>query len=105
MNLLILPLLTVLMPMALLLLVTLMALPSVAVLPAAATAVVLHVGVGMVHLFGSLQYGDFRIASPLFWQSAAFYAMLGAAILLAHSSLRYRYPALRRPARAFASRS
>ncbi len=95
-NLLILPLLTVLMPIALLLLVTLVVLPSVAVPPAAATALVLHSGVGMVHLFGSLEYGDFRIASPLLWQSAAFYAMLGVAILLAHSSLTYRYPALRR---------
>ena len=44
------------------------------------SAVVLHFGVGLVHLFGSLAYGDFRIPAPLLWQSAAFCALLAAAI-------------------------
>ena len=35
-------------------------------------ALVLHFGVGLVHLFGSLALGDFRIPEPLLWQSAAF---------------------------------
>ncbi len=94
-NLFILPLLVVLMPVALLTLVALVIWPSVATLPAAAVAVVLHAGVLLVRLFGSLEYGDFRIASPLLWQSAAFYAMLGAAILMAHMSLRRDGRALR----------
>ena len=60
-NLLILPLLAVLMPAALL---TLLAADCVAgggVVPAMVVALVLHFGVGLVHLFGSLALGDFRI--------------------------------------------
>jgi competence protein ComEC len=95
-NLFILPLLAALMPAALLTLVALVIWPSVATLPAAAVAVVLHAGVMLVRLFGSLEYGDFRIASPLLWQSTAFYAMLSAAILMAHISLRRDSRALRR---------
>ena len=87
-NLFILPLLALLMPAALLMLMALMIWPSVATVPAAAVAFVLHAGVSLVHLFGSLEYGDFRIASPLLWQSATFYAMLSAAIVMAHWSLR-----------------
>ena len=97
-NLFILPLLTVLMPLALLTLVALVVWPSIAALPAAAVAVVLHAGVAMVRLFGSLEYGDFRIASPLRWQCAAFYAMLSAAILFAHWSVRHGSRWLRRSA-------
>jgi competence protein ComEC len=85
-NLLILPLLAVLMPAALLTLVLLVVWPAAAVIPAAATAVVLHAGVGLVHLFGSLALGDFRVPSPVLWQSVAFWALLGAAIVLAHKS-------------------
>jgi competence protein ComEC len=33
-----------------------------------------------VHLFGSLALGNLRIATPLLWQTAAFCALLGAAI-------------------------
>jgi competence protein ComEC len=94
-NLFILPLLAVLIPLALLMLALLVVWPSVATLPAAAVALVLHAGVGLVRLFGSLAYGDFRIAIPLLWQSAAFYALLGAAIMMAHRSLRRGSPASR----------
>ncbi len=86
-NLLILPLLAVLMPLALLTLVALVIWPAIAALPAAAVAFVLHAGVAMVRHFGSLEYGDFRIASPLLWQSAAFCALLGAAIVMTHKSV------------------
>ena len=86
-NVLILPLLLVLMPAALLTLLALFAWPSAAVLPAMVVAVVLHFSVWLVHLFGSFAYGDFRIPGPLLWQSAAFCALLAAAILLAHRSL------------------
>jgi competence protein ComEC len=86
-NLLILPLLVVLMPAALLTLLLLVVWPAAAVVPAMAVALVMHVGVGLVHLFGSMTLGDFRIPNPLQWQSAAFCVLLGAAIVLAHESL------------------
>jgi competence protein ComEC len=86
-NLLILPLLAVLMPAALLTLLALVTWPAVAVVPAAMVALVLHVGVGLVHLFGSMNYGDFRVATPMGWQSAVFCALVAGAIMLAHSSL------------------
>jgi competence protein ComEC len=82
-NLLILPLLLVLMPAALITLLTLLVWPAAAVVPGAVTAALLHFGVGLVHLFGSLAMGDFRIPGPLVWQSIAFCALLGSAIVLA----------------------
>ena len=97
-NLFILPLLAVLMPAALLMLMALMIGPSVASVPAAAVAFVLHAGVLLVRLFGSLEYGDFRIASPLPWHSVVFYAMLSAAIVMAHWSLKSDGRWLRRSA-------
>jgi competence protein ComEC len=86
-NLLILPLLVVLMPAALLTLLLLVAWPAAAVVPAMVVALVMHFGVGLVRLFGSMALGDFRIPNPLLWQSAVFCALLGAAIVLAHESL------------------
>jgi competence protein ComEC len=86
-NLLILPLLALLMPSALLTLLAQWVWPAVAVVPAMVVALVLHFGVGMVHLFGSMALGDFRIPSPLLWQSAVFCGLLGAAIVLAHLSV------------------
>jgi competence protein ComEC len=82
-NLFILPLLVVLMPAALLTLLIALISPAYAVLPAIFVALPLHFGIGLVHLFGSLAFGDFRIPAPLLWQSAAFCALLGAAIVLA----------------------
>jgi len=78
----------VLMPAALITLLALVAWPSLAVLPAMVVALVMHVGVTVVRVFGSLAFGDFRIPGPLHWQSAAFCALLGAAIALANASLR-----------------
>jgi competence protein ComEC len=83
-NILVLPLLAFLMPAALLTLIALSVWPQFAVLPAAAAALLLHLGEGLVRFFGSLALGDFRIATPLVWQSAAFVALLAAAVLLAH---------------------
>jgi competence protein ComEC len=87
-NLLILPLLALLMPAALVTLLALAVWPSLAVLPAMVVALVMHVGVTVVHVFGSLAFGDFRIPGPLLWQSATFCALLGAAIALAGTSLK-----------------
>jgi competence protein ComEC len=83
-NVIILPLLAVLMPAALVTLMALAVWPAAAVIPAMVVALVLHLDVRLVHLFGSLAFGDFRIPAPLLWQSAAFCALLGAAIVLAH---------------------
>jgi competence protein ComEC len=82
-NLFILPLLVAIMPAALVTLLALVVWPAAAVVPAAAVALLLHFGVRLVHLFGSLALGDFRIPGPLFWQSALFCALLGAAIAIA----------------------
>jgi len=85
-NLLILPLLAVLMPAALLTLLALALWPAAAVAPGAVVALILHFGVRLVKLFGSMALGDFRIPNPLLWQSAAFIGLLGAAIAFAHWS-------------------
>jgi len=86
-NLFILPLLTVLMPAALLTLFLLFVWPALAVVPAMIVALVLHLGVGLVHVFGSFSYGDIRIPDPLIWQSAAFCGLLALATVLAHLSV------------------
>lgn len=86
-NLLILPMLLVLMPAALVTMLMLVVWPAAAFIPAMVVALVMHLGVGLVRIFGSMTLGDFRIPSPLLWQSAAFCVLLGAAIVLAHESL------------------
>jgi competence protein ComEC len=86
-NVFILPLLAVLMPAALLTLAVLAVWPAAAVVPAMMVALVLHFGVGLVHLFGSPALGDFRIPGPLLWQSFAFYGLLAAAIALAYTAV------------------
>ncbi|MGO8757175.1 MAG: ComEC/Rec2 family competence protein [Terracidiphilus sp.] len=88
-NLLIVPLLAVLIPAALVMLLALAVWPAAAVVPAAVVALVMHLGVGTVHWFGSKAMGDFRIPGPLTGQVAAFCVLLGAAIALAHRSLRW----------------
>jgi len=95
-NMFILPLLLALIPAALVTLLVLVVWPAAAMVPAMLAALVLHIGVGLVHLFGSLPFGDYRIATPLLWQSAAFVALLAAAIALAHMGLT---SGMRRPGR------
>jgi competence protein ComEC len=82
-NLLIVPLLTVLLPFALLTWMLLLVAPAFAAIPAAATALLLHAGVGIVRHFGSLSLGDWRTATPLSWQIAVFCALLATAMVLA----------------------
>jgi len=83
-NIFILPLLAVLMPAALLTLIALFVWPAAAVVPAMIVAVALHIGVALVHLFGSFALGDFRIPAPLLAQSLAFCALFAIAVVLAH---------------------
>lgn len=82
-NIFILPLLALLMPAALITLLTLLVWPAAAVVPATIAALLLHCGVWLVRLFGSFALGDFRIPAPLVWQSAAFCVLLAAAIVMA----------------------
>src|ERR1700722_9122374 len=86
------------MPAALLTLLLLVVWPAAAVVPAMVVALVMHFGVGLVRVFGSMALGDFRIPNPLLWQSAVFCALLGAAIVLAHESLRRGMRWMRRSA-------
>jgi competence protein ComEC len=82
-NLLILPLLVMLLPAALLMLIVAFVSTSVAAIPAMVAAFLLHLGVGLVHVFGSMPASDFRVPGPLALQVAAFCALLGLAVLLA----------------------
>jgi competence protein ComEC len=85
-NVFILPLLLILMPAALVTLLALAIWPAAAILPAIIVAVFLHIGIGLVRLFGSMAWGDFRIPAPLLGQSIAFCVLLAAAIVLSHLS-------------------
>jgi competence protein ComEC len=89
-NIFILPLLAVLMPAALITLLLTLISPAYAVLPAMVVAVFLHFGIGLVRFFGSMRLGDIRIPAPLLGQSLGFCALLAAAIVLAHSSRKYK---------------
>jgi competence protein ComEC len=82
-NLCILPLLALLMPAALVTLITALVWPAAAKIPAIFVALPLHFGTWLVHLFGSFALGDFRIPGPLPIQSAAFCALLATAMVLA----------------------
>jgi competence protein ComEC len=84
-NIVILPLLTFLMPAALLTLLALAVWPAAATAPAMAVAVLLHFGVSFVNLFGS--FADFRIPGPLALQSAAFCVLLAGTIVLARGGV------------------
>ena len=82
-NMLILPLLVALVPSALLTLLLTLISPTASAVAAILTAVLLHLGVGLIHLFAAIRTGDFRIPGPLPAQAAAFFILLGAALLLA----------------------
>jgi competence protein ComEC len=75
------------MPAALLTLIALAVWPAAAVVPAMIVAFFLHIGVGLVRLFGSFAFADFRIPGPVFGQSAAFCLLLGLSIVLARRAV------------------
>jgi competence protein ComEC len=85
-NLFILPLLLILMPAALITLLAAWVWPAAAVVPAVFVGLPLHFGTWLVHLFGSLALGDFRIPAPLLLQSIAFCGLLAAAVFLARGT-------------------
>lgn len=88
-NLFILPLLLVLMPAALLTMAALLVWPAAAAVPGAATACLLHMGVGLVHIFGATRWSDVRTATPLAVQIAGFLLLLAAAMVLARRQGRW----------------
>ncbi|HEY6445476.1 MAG TPA: ComEC/Rec2 family competence protein [Acidobacteriaceae bacterium] len=63
-NILIVPLLGVLLPLALTTLLLVLTLPKLAALPAMAVALLLHGVSSLVHTFGGMRLGDFRIPAP-----------------------------------------
>jgi competence protein ComEC len=63
-NILIVPLLGILLPLALATLLLVVALPKLAAIPAAAVALLLHGVNGLVHSFGAMRLGDLRIPPP-----------------------------------------
>ena len=93
-NVFILPLLLILMPAALITLLFALIGPAYAVVPAMIVAVFLHIGIGLVRLFGSMAWGDFRIPAPLLGQSLAFCVLLAAAIVMARLAVSsgFRWP-------------
>src|ERR1700751_533947 len=82
-NILILPLLALLMPAALLTLLASLVSAGVGAIPATATALLLHLGVGLVRMFGSVAAGDFRIPALLPLQVVILCILLGLAVVLA----------------------
>ena len=69
-NLCILPLLSLLVPAAMLMLLTLAVWPAAAVVPGAACLAVLHGSVWIVRRLGALSFGDVRVPEPVVWQIA-----------------------------------
>jgi competence protein ComEC len=63
-NFLVVPLLGILLPSAILTLLTVLIMPSIAFVPAAATAAVLHAVLAAVHLFANSMTGDLRTPTP-----------------------------------------
>jgi competence protein ComEC len=82
-NIVILPLLVILLPAALLTLIASFVSTTLATIPAAFAGFLLHLGVRLVHAFGSIAAGDFRVPAPLPLQIAIFCVLLGLAVLLA----------------------
>jgi competence protein ComEC len=97
-NMIILPLLVVLVPSALLTLIVTFISPTAAAISGMLTAVLLHAGVGLIHLFAAIRTGDFRIPQPLSIQVAGFCILAGASLALAHAGNRKRPNWLRRAA-------
>jgi competence protein ComEC len=81
-NILIVPLLGLLLPLALATLLLVIAIPKLAALPAMAVALLLHGTAGVVHGFGAMRFGDVRIPAPQGPAIAAALALTAAALAL-----------------------
>lgn len=80
-NMLIVPLLGVLLPLALSTLLLVIALPKLAALPAMAVALLLHGVSALVHFFGGMRLGDWRIPAPQGLAIAGAVALSAAALV------------------------
>ena len=89
-NLCILPLLSLLLPAAMVLLAMLVLWPAAAVVPAAAALFLLHLGVGLVRILGAFSVGDLRVPDPAWWQIAAALLLFLLALQLARAASRVR---------------
>jgi competence protein ComEC len=90
-NLLILPLLAILVPAAMLLLLTLAIWPAAAIVPAAVCTTILHASVFLVRSLGALSLGDLRIPDPARIQIAAAILLFVLAIVFARSAKTRRF--------------
>ncbi|HEX3660482.1 MAG TPA: ComEC/Rec2 family competence protein [Acidobacteriaceae bacterium] len=81
-NLLIVPLLGILLPLALLFLAMVLAIPKVALVAGAPLALLLHGAAGLVRAFGAMRMGDLRIPDPPVLAVAGAVAMMGTALVL-----------------------
>lgn len=87
-NLIVLPVLLVLLPLALLTLLLLALWPAAAIVPGAATGLVMHASVQLVRWFGALRLGDVRVATPCLGQQILFYLLLAVAVAAALGNVR-----------------
>jgi competence protein ComEC len=91
-NILIVPLLGVLLPLALATLLLVLTLPKLAALPAMAVALLLHGVSALVRGFGAMRLGDWRIPAPTGLEIAAILLLTAAALALIRMK-RYAIPA------------
>ena len=88
-NLLVVPLIGLALPSALITFATLLCWPSLAIVPAAVTAALLHAISGIVQLFSGMGAGDIRISSPGTLAIVAGILLIGLAVWAARNS---RFP-------------
>jgi competence protein ComEC len=81
-NILIVPLLGILLPLALLMLLLVLVIPRFAVVPSMAVAFLLHSVSALVRVFGTTRFGDFRIPAPQPAAIAAALLLTTAAVVL-----------------------
>ena len=81
-NILIVPLLGLLLPLALTTLLLVLTVPKLAALPAMAVALLIHGTAAVVHAFGAMRLGDLRIPAPQNLAIAAAVALTAAALAL-----------------------
>ncbi len=91
-NFLIVPFLGFLLPAAMVCFATLLLAPSLAFVPAAATAALLHVVSAIVDGFASLPFGDYRLPAPPPLRVVAWVLLIAAAVYLLRRAERWSSP-------------
>ncbi len=85
-NLLVVPLIGLALPSALITFATLLVWPSIALVPAALTAALLHSINGIVRFFSTMSAGDIRLSGPGAWTIAGGIVLIGLAVWAARNS-------------------